>query len=601
MVVTGPDGSILLWNAAAEQMYGWSAAEVVGRNIVEVTPSEQTTDAATQIMRGLRAGESWAGEFEVHRKDGSSFTALISDRPVLDEDGTLVAVVGISRDVTRTRDTIARLATSEHRFNALVDGSGELFAITDAAGIITFVTGPVHAMFGVEADALLGVSLFNLIQPDDRARADGLWTQRLATTDRMPINDFWIRRPDGSWLCLSLLVNNLLDDPAIGGIVVTARDVTDHKNLERARSVTSRASAALVLATTEADLFHQICGVIVSEPRYLRAAIALVDSTSALGVRVVAASDGDSGYFDALEKLADRETIRGPLATAIESHEIQVIHDVAALPETMPWRRVALDHGYRSTIVLPLSFSSDDHGAVTIYADTANVFTDDAIAVLRELADDLSYGTQAIRTRTQRSNYQARFEAGLEATVTAIATAGELRDPYTAGHQRRVAELAAAIATAIGLDPDAVTGITVAAAIHDIGKLALPAEILSKPGRLTDTEFALVKEHSQAGHDIVAGIDFPWPVAEMILQHHERLNGSGYPHGLHGHDISVGARVIAVADVVEAMHSHRPYRPGLGIETALHEIANQRDTLFDPDIVDACLHLFHETGFRFTT
>ena len=170
-----------------------------------------------------------------------------------------------------------------------------------------------------------------------------------------------------------------------------------------------------------------------------------------------------------------------------------------------------------------------------------------------------------------RPSYRGRFEASLEAAVRAIATAAELRDPYTAGHQHHVAELSSAIAVRLGIDPELVAGIGIAASIHDIGKLIVPAEILSKPGRLTDIEYELVKAHAQAGHDIVAGIDFPWPVAEMILQHHERLDGSGYPRGLRGDEISIGARIIAVADTVEAMSSHRPYRPGLGTEAALAE------------------------------
>ena len=197
------------------------------------------------------------------------------------------------------------------------------------------------------------------------------------------------------------------------------------------------------------------------------------------------------------------------------------------------------------------------------------------------------------------ATYRVRLEAGLDAAVRAIATAAEMRDPYTAGHQRRVAQLSTAIANELGVDPDVVAGIGVAASIHDIGKLAVPAEILSRPGFLSDLEYAVVKQHARAGHDIVAGIDFPWPVAETILQHHERLDGSGYPSGLRSDAILPGARIIGVADTVEAMKTHRPYRPGLGIDAALQEIADGRGTLFDADAVDACIRLFRERGFTF--
>ena len=219
---------------------------------------------------------------------------------------------------------------------------------------------------------------------------------------------------------------------------------------------------------------------------------------------------------------------------------------------------------------------------------------------MSELSGDLSYGIKSLRNKANQSALQLRFQGSLEAAVTAIAAASEMRDPYTAGHQRRVGELARAIATEIGVDPELIAGIQVAATIHDVGKLIVPAEILSSPGRLKEAEFALIKQHPQAGYDIVAGIEFPWPVPEMVLQHHERLDGSGYPNGLHGEEIATGARIIAVADTVEAITSHRPYRPALGLEVAIKAISDGRDSLFDPAVVDACCLLFAENRFSFS-
>jgi putative nucleotidyltransferase with HDIG domain len=174
----------------------------------------------------------------------------------------------------------------------------------------------------------------------------------------------------------------------------------------------------------------------------------------------------------------------------------------------------------------------------------------------------------------------------------------EIRDPYTFGHQRRVTHLATAIAKEMALSPDQIEGIAVAGNLHDIGKINVPSEILNKPGKLSDIEFALIKSHPQAGYEIVKDIEFPWPVAEVLLQHHERMNGSGYPRGLAGGDILLEARIMAVADVVEAMASHRPYRPTLGIDKALEEIVQNKGILYDPDVVDACLKLFKEKGFN---
>jgi putative nucleotidyltransferase with HDIG domain len=187
----------------------------------------------------------------------------------------------------------------------------------------------------------------------------------------------------------------------------------------------------------------------------------------------------------------------------------------------------------------------------------------------------------------------------LQETVKALASALEKRDPYTAGHSLRVAQLAFALAKELDMPQDEITGIHMAAAIHDIGKIYVPAEILSKPNKLTEGEFMIIKSHSQVGYDILKNIEFPWPIAEIVLQHHERLNGSGYPQGLKDRDILHEAKILGVADVVEAMCSHRPYRPAPGLDKALEEIKKNRGKLYEPAVVDVCLRLFKEKGFNF--
>lgn len=194
----------------------------------------------------------------------------------------------------------------------------------------------------------------------------------------------------------------------------------------------------------------------------------------------------------------------------------------------------------------------------------------------------------------------ANLKKVTDATIQAIALTVEKRDPYTSGHQRRVAKLTRAIAETIGLSEDQIEGTHVAASIHDIGKISLPAEILSKPIQLSEIEISLIQAHAQAGYDILKGLDFPWPIADIIIQHHERMDGSGYPRGLSGDRISIEARIIGVADVVETMSSHRPYRPSMGIEKALEEITLNSGTLYDSQVVDACLNIFNGKGFLFS-
>jgi PAS domain S-box-containing protein len=206
---------------------------------------------------------------------------------------------------------------------------------------------------------------------------------------------------------------------------------------------------------------------------------------------------------------------------------------------------------------------------------------------------------------TERKLVEAELQQTLEslrkafgATIQVMVSAVEMRDPYTSGHQVRVADLARAIAMEMGLPQDKIDGIRLAGSIHDIGKLSVPAEILSKPTKLTNLEFSMIKEHPQTGYDMLKDVESPWPLAQIVYQHHERMDGSGYPRNLKGDEILMEARILAVADVVEAMASHRPYRPALGIEAALEEIEKNRGTFYDRTVADACLRLFREKGFQ---
>lgn len=191
------------------------------------------------------------------------------------------------------------------------------------------------------------------------------------------------------------------------------------------------------------------------------------------------------------------------------------------------------------------------------------------------------------------------YRQAMEGFVKAMALTVEMRDPYTAGHQRRVVDLGLAVAQAMGLGRYRQDGLCMAGLIHDVGKISVPAEILSKPGRITELEYSLIKTHPQVGYDMLKHIEFPWPIADIIVQHHERLNGSGYPHGLIGAEIMLEAKIIAVADVVEAMASHRPYRPALGLDKALDHIAVNSGVLYDAEVVTVCRQLFKEKKFKF--
>ncbi len=243
-------------------------------------------------------------------------------------------------------------------------------------------------------------------------------------------------------------------------------------------------------------------------------------------------------------------------------------------------------------------------GRIVAVAGVANKATDYDAADVKQLTLMMEVVWQMVERQRAEAEVQHSLEkltSALDGTVLAVANTVEMRDPYTAGHQRRVAQLASAIALEMGFSPARVEGMRVLGCLHDIGKIAIPAEILSKPGRISPMEFTLIKDHPRVGYEIIKDIDFPFPLAEGILQHHERLNGSGYPRGISGPDIIPEARILAVADVVEAMASHRPYRVAVGLDQALEEISQNRGILYDPEVVDTCIKLFAEKEFTFAT
>ena len=248
---------------------------------------------------------------------------------------------------------------------------------------------------------------------------------------------------------------------------------------------------------------------------------------------------------------------------------------------------------------LPIKHGDTLLGVLNLLMSGAHEGSDKEDEFFKAVADVLAGIIEQKRTEEKLNQSVSILRTALGGTIHAMALTVETRDPYTAGHQRRVSNLARAIATEMGLSQDQIEAVRIAGIVHDLGKISVPSEILSKPGGISLIEHSLIHTHPQAGFDILNSISFPWPIAQIVLQHHERLDGSGYPAGLKKDDILIEARVIAVADVVEAMASHRPYRPSRGIQLALEEITVNKDTLYDPKVVDACLRLFLNKGFQF--
>ncbi len=400
-------------------------------------------------------------------------------------------------------------------------------------------------------------------------------------------------------------VSNLYTCEGVEVIQCNIRDNTKRHLAELAVKATSRAlqllsesNEALLSSTTEDTLLAEYCRIAVATGGYLMACVGLGEGDPNRRVRTIAQHGADEAFLVLLHgtwaEAGDKPDIVG---RALSSCLVQVAEDISSDESMAGLREAALQRGYRSAIALPFRLPGGTTACLSLYAGACDVWSQPERKLLQEIAADLAFGIAAIRTELARNQNQKSLRIALEQTIEVIANTIDERDAYTAGHQRRVASLCAAIGAELGISAERIQGLRLAATIHDLGKIGVPAEILSKPSQLTPLEFEMIKLHAQAGYDILRNVTFPWPIAQTILQHHERMDGSGYPSGLKGDELLLESRIMAVADVVEAMSSHRPYRPALGIDAGLAEIEAQGGITLDATVVAACLRIFREQGY----
>ncbi len=384
-------------------------------------------------------------------------------------------------------------------------------------------------------------------------------------------------------------------------------DLTDYKRLDRTLKGICAGNSSMLKADNEEDLLKGICDSIVAVGGYDMAWIGYLQDDPMKKIKPVAEGGKHHGYIHKLNlALKDPKRAHGPSCKAIFTKNPVVIQELKKDDSFSPWLRDALRRGFKSTMSIPLMANNKAFGVLGIYSSSIDAFGKEEQLMLVEMANNLAYAIKALRTRCERDYSAQQLKASLNKmerilmqAVNSLGRTLEIRDPYTAGHQKRVTRLAMAIANGMDIPKTRINGIEIAGNLHDIGKIIVPTEILSKPGRINDMEWGIIKNHCQAGYDIVKDIEFPWPIGDILLQHHERIDGSGYPHGLKGDEILLEARILAVADVVEAMSSHRPYRPALGIDLALEEIEKNQGVLYDKDVVEACIRLFREKRFEF--
>ena len=411
-------------------------------------------------------------------------------------------------------------------------------------------------------------------------------------TTRKPLLD-----PQGKVTGMVILYENITADR-------TSREEMRRRNW--ALTALNRASRALLDATSEQDLLMTVCAAVTMEDVYPLSWFGRITDDAASGVDVAAVAGAASLYMDSLPIAwrNDGVSSRGPFGRAITTQCTVAENDLANSADFAPWRDRAGQFGLAASLVVPLRSAGRVTGALVVYSRSKDSFGPNEVALFEEFAATLQFGIESRRIATALEQahcasreHDAALRHALEDALAAMGAVLEQRDPYTAGHEKNVAGLAVQIGREMGLPEEALHALHLACIVHDLGKIDIPVEILTKPGRLSVAEFALIKRHPEVGYNLLRKIEFPWPIADIIRQHHEYLDGSGYPHGLKGDQIMREARILTVADIVEAISADRPYRAALGLDVAVQEIKRLRTIKLDPEAVDACVAVIARGDF----
>ncbi len=351
------------------------------------------------------------------------------------------------------------------------------------------------------------------------------------------------------------------------------------------------ATASLARSDSEDVLLNEVCEAAVRAGGYRLAWYGRILTNGHLELVAVSSAGPEQSYLEEFSvSWGHGVTTNSPGGMAVDFGGPVFSHDILTDERFAPWRENAIRHGIRSMVSIPVFVGGALDGVLNIYSAEAGVFDATATALLSTLCQQIGVGMEKLRAAS-------RINDALEGTIRVLTRALEARDPYTAGHQAAVAALAEHIANRLGLDDAEVQGVRLAALVHDIGKIGVPTELLTKPGRLRQSEMDLIRDHATIGEEVLSGVDFPWPIAAIVGQHHERLDGSGYPRGLSGVDTLLAAKIIAVADVTEAMGRQRPYSDGVGREGTLEFLLSERGRLFDAACIDACIATLEDGTF----
>jgi len=546
IVAVDRDRRILEFNPAAERAFGYTREEVIGRPATLLYADPESGEA---IRRLVFERQGVVSEVENRRKNGEVFTSLMSAAILRDADGKALGILGTSIDVTERKRAEAQMRDTAAEVELLFENAVTGIAFTRDR-VIERANRRFAELFGYGRDELAGLGMDRLYLAKEDYEKHLREAEAQLAQNRVCRADVQLRRKDGAPVWIHLVGKAVARDREGGGAIWVFEDITERKFAELRLERRETYFRALIENCSDVIVVIDAAGVIKYESRGI-------------------------------------ERVLGhPPAERTGRSSLELVHPDDAARVRAAYQRIV--QGESQHVAIEFRMRRKDGSWRTVEGSGSGAFDLDGEKV----------GVVNLHDVTERRHAEHRLLKGMEGAIAAIAAAAELRDPYTAGHERRVADLAAAIGREMGLAEERVRGLHLAGVVHDIGTIHVPAEILVKPARLSPLEVALVRTHCQAGHDVLKNIDFPWPIARIVLQHHELIDGSGYPMGLKGEEILLEARILAVADVVEAMVSHRPYRPAVTLDAALSEVVMNRGTRYDTRVVDACLRLFREKSYN---
>ena len=582
-------------DASGQITYSNPATQKLFPELIAMGPKHPLLNRLSDLCSALREG----GQQEIVRQTPVG-ELIFEQRISFIADSNRIRIYVL--DITERLRTESALSESEQRFKAIIENAQDGILMADLIEK-KFVSGnpKICEMLGYSPAEITGLGVTDIHPEPDLPHVLEQF-EKQARKEITLARDIPVKRKDGSifFADISSFPVILLGKEYLVGFF---RDISERKahetkirNLVTLLSTILTINDRLLVAENEDELFRFACDALKGLEDVVGVIIGIKMPDYVL--KPIAWAGFDEQMMSTVSIRWDDSYLgRGVMGTAAREGKPSRFTGIENEPHYSPWKEFVQAWQINSAAAVPLASDHDVMGVLAIYSRQQNAFGDEVIKFLADVANDIAIGVHSHRLNNKLEATLNSLRKSLYGTVEAVARMVELRDPYTAGHERRVAELSWAIGKQMGLPERQSEGLRVTGYLHDIGKIAVPAEILSKPTRLTDIEVALVRLHPKVGHDVLKGLEFPWPVAQAVLQHHERLNGSGYPQGLKEQDIILEARILMVADVVEAMATHRPYRPALGLEAALNEISSNKGKLYDPDVVDVCVRLFAEHQF----